>query len=573
MRKVISTILLSVAFWLALFSFSYAEEITSFASDIVINSDSSFTVTETIEYDFGSANKHGIYRNIKNQHAQPATAWYKKRYIDLTLKYVKKDGAFEPYSLEEYDGLKIKIGSPDHLITGKHVYEVQYEVGGALAVYPDTTEIYWNVTGDEWQVPIKNATARVSFLSEGRFDKTHYCYVGMPGSNTLCDEIEPSDSKTIFRTQLINSGEGFTIAQSLKIPFEPVVLEKYNLVLLVVFVMLTWYLLLGLWIYRWRIKYRQSKTVIPQYEPYQDFKPMFTGVLIDNRLDSKDITAGIIHLAQQGYISIKQVTSELPWLLKKVFKFNDFEITLLNISEPKLSTHKELLKILFVYPDQVGDKVRLSEIKKDYSRLQSNYNIIKELKKTVNSDLVELGFLSKLELIRPTPIKIIYYVVIVLLLIFGSVIFFKEYSIVVVVLVCFAVSPIFTFAAERRTQKGYEALYYLKGFKEFLSVTEKERYKFHNAPALSPQQFMEYLPYAIAFGVEEEWAEVFKDIQIDFPDWYESNETVSFSAKSFNSNLSSFSTAFSASTGTGGSGSSVGGSSGGGSGGGGGGSW
>jgi uncharacterized membrane protein len=121
---------------------------------------------------------------------------------------------------------------------------------------------------------------------------------------------------------------------------------------------------------------------------------------------------------------------------------------------------------------------------------------------------------------------------------------------------------------QRRTLKGYEALNYLKGFKDYLSTTEKERYKFHNAPALNPEQYMEYLPYAIAFGVEKEWAEVFKDIQITPPDWYQSDVPKQFNAPAFAASLSSFSTSLSSSAGT--SGSSGGGSSGGG---GGGGSW
>jgi uncharacterized membrane protein len=127
---------------------------------------------------------------------------------------------------------------------------------------------------------------------------------------------------------------------------------------------------------------------------------------------------------------------------------------------------------------------------------------------------------------------------------------------------------------ERRTAKGYEAQNYLQGFKDFLTVTDADRFAFHNAPGLSPQQFMEYLPYAIAFGVEKEWAEVFKDIHIESPDWYISNTKASFNSLALAQNIGSFSRSLSGTAGsTGSTGSSGGGSSGGGSGGGGGGSW
>ncbi len=124
---------------------------------------------------------------------------------------------------------------------------------------------------------------------------------------------------------------------------------------------------------------------------------------------------------------------------------------------------------------------------------------------------------------------------------------------------------------ERRTKVGYEALDHLKGFKEFLSVTDAERFKFHNAPEKSPEQFMTYLPYAIAFRVEKQWATVFEGISIPNPSWYDGGSVGAFSAANLTSSLGAFSTSFTASSGT--SASSGGGSSGGGGGGGGGGSW
>jgi uncharacterized membrane protein len=131
---------------------------------------------------------------------------------------------------------------------------------------------------------------------------------------------------------------------------------------------------------------------------------------------------------------------------------------------------------------------------------------------------------------------------------------------------------IFAVVSRRRTKKGYEARDHLEGFKQFLSVTGKDRYAFHDAPAKSPGQFTQYLPYAVAFGVEEAWAEVFKDITIPEPSWYEgSSGTGHFAAATLVSDLGSFSSSFSSSSGT--NASSGGGSAGGGAGGGGGGSW
>ena len=91
-----------------------------------------------------------------------------------------------------------------------------------------------------------------------------------------------------------------------------------------------------------------------------------------------------------------------------------------------------------------------------------------------------------------------------------------------------------------------------------------------------PEQFMEYLPFAIAFGVEKQWAKAFEDITIPNPDWYDGGSVGSFSAMNFTSSIGAFSSSIassSVSSSSSSGGSSGGGFSGGGGGGGGGGSW
>ena len=90
--------------------------------------------------------------------------------------------------------------------------------------------------------------------------------------------------------------------------------------------------------------------------------------------------------------------------------------------------------------------------------------------------------------------------------------------------------------------------------------------------------FEKLLPYAVAFGVEEIWANRFKDIALKQPTWYVSSNNGVFNSIVFAHALSSSSTSFAASvmakSSSGfSSGFSGGGFSGGGGGGGGGGSW
>ena len=133
---------------------------------------------------------------------------------------------------------------------------------------------------------------------------------------------------------------------------------------------------------------------------------------------------------------------------------------------------------------------------------------------------------------------------------------------------------LFGWIMPKRTYHGVLAREHILGFKEFLSVTEKERLKFHNAPEKNPKMFQEFLPFAIALGVEKQWGAQFKDLFLDPPDWYVGGTYTNFNTAAFSSDITNFcshaGTSLSTSPSSGGSG---GGFSGGGFGGGGGGSW
>jgi uncharacterized membrane protein len=111
------------------------------------------------------------------------------------------------------------------------------------------------------------------------------------------------------------------------------------------------------------------------------------------------------------------------------------------------------------------------------------------------------------------------------------------------------------------------------GFKMYLETAE--RYRMQN---LTPETFEKYLPYAMIFGVEKQWARAFETLNMQPPTWYVGSNAASvstgsgggFSPSSFASGFSaSFASSF-ASSGGGGASGGGGGAGGGGGGGGGG---
>ena len=164
------------------------EQIKNFDSVITLHKDGSFDVEEVIQYDFDVFNKHGIFRIIPLKHPQDASVWYKDRKIEVTVNNVQVDRASVPFNLNESNNeLEIKIGDPLSTISGIHEYRIYYRVEGGLSYYGNNNpELYWNATGNDWEVPILNAKVTVNdpdSIAAGE----RACYRGSDGGSLSCD--------------------------------------------------------------------------------------------------------------------------------------------------------------------------------------------------------------------------------------------------------------------------------------------------------------------------------------------------------------------------------------------------
>src|SRR3989338_2487440 len=174
MKKLLS--ILGVVFFILLFpSFVSAERITDYHSQITLQKNGTIRVVEKIVYDFENLDKHGIYREIPSLKSTPLRQGFggaskegKKLQMSIDVQSVKdENGKSYAYKTSWLDGdvLRIKIGDANVLITGEHTYIITYEVGGAVTYFSDHDELYWNITGNRWVVPIEKASLDVSFPS------------------------------------------------------------------------------------------------------------------------------------------------------------------------------------------------------------------------------------------------------------------------------------------------------------------------------------------------------------------------------------------------------------------------
>ncbi len=561
-----------------------AEQIDNFSVVIKINHDSSLNVEERIDYNFGDLQRHGIYRDIPIRY-KTGKGNYSLRISDIAV--LDKNGNHYQFKDSiKNDYLHIKIGNSNQYVSGEKLYIINYTVGRAINYFDTYDELYWNVTGNEWNIPINWSSVRIilpEIIKEEQI-KTK-CFAGRIGSINNCfDKLLLGDGdlkKEINFTQgKLSSQEGLTVVVGLpkgtltkpswfKNALNVIWDNKIIFLPIAVFVILFY-----LWWEKGRDP-RGRKTIIAQYEPPDNLTPIEIGTIIDEKVDKRDISAEIINLAVKGYIKIKRIKKKTlifswgnDYLFQKLKEGNDF----------KNDFEKDLLANLFKDGEDAQDEtgvikeIKLSKLKNKFYKSSS------ALQKAIYKNVVKKGYFVK----NPNKARGSYAFIGTLFMGFG--VYFGGVLGGIIGVVSFVSTGIlfivFARLMPKRTKQGVITKEKILGLKEYLIVAEKDRIKFHNAPAKDPKEFEKLLPYAMVLKIEKEWAEQFKNIYQDQPSWYEDANMTGFNAILLTNQIGYFSKSANSALyskpggrASGGSGFGGGGFSGGGFGGGGGGSW
>lgn len=562
-------LLFSLVFTLCAFhsaqAVSAAESITDFHVEAKLDADRNLMITESIDYDFGTLQKHGIYRSIPERYSRNGANFDLHFNIGDSLQ----DGKFATQKITR-DGeyRKIRLGDEDITITGKHQYTFNYSTVRSINDFPDDKEreLYWNVTGNEWQVSIAKASMRVELPAA---PTNTICFTGAYGSTEQeCDIKVQGTILTVSTRRELAPGEGLTFAVRLPdVAMRDIGLSEHILFFIQdnfpLFSPLL--VLIAMVIFWWKYG-RDPKgrgTIIAEYEEPEQLPPGLQISLVDQQVPSKAITATLLDLARRGYAKIRFEgdPNEDGWFKPKAKVYYE------KVKEPVGLAQYE--RTLFDGVFSEGDSVDLSE------RHDSFWQDLQKARKEIFDDLQKRGYFGK----DPSVIRFLWTAVAIgcvalgffLIGAFGEMFIFSGIASGLIVM-------LFGWHMPRVTKEGAVIVERIEGFKKFLSVTEKARLEFTDAPAKRPEEFARFLPAAVAFGVEEKWAGQFANIQLPKPS-YVTGSTNTWSAVNYAHAMDSFhqsssSSMYSApsSSGSGGSGFSGGGSGGGG-GGGGGGSW
>jgi uncharacterized membrane protein YgcG len=609
------------------------EKITSFASMISVEPGGVISVTETISVvAAGNEIKRGIYRDFPTQYTDRTG---RRVRVGFTPLSATRDGRPEPFHLKEMgNGVRVYMGQEDvFLDPGPYTYTLTYQTTRQIGFFTDYDELYWNVTGNGWSFPIETASATI-VLPEGTPLLQHAYYTGAQGSTAAAAEVTQREGSTIsFRTTApLGPSEGLTVAVAWPkgVIAEPdaadkaafYVRENLDVAAAAVglLILLTYYLVV------WSRVGRDpaAGAIIPRFEPPRGFTPAAARFVQRMGFDHKAFTCALVDMAVKKYLVIEDdqgtftlkrakggkqeaLASGEKAIADKLFSGGRDILVL------KQSNHAVIQKAISALDKSLRDGFESLHFKHNRRYMLPGLGITllvvlaillgaqdpagagflgiwlsiwtggcyALLIQTTNAwrTAASSGFIAKGAAIFSTLFALPFLAGWV----FGFVALAGVSSITSVVglLSVLGLNLLFYHLLKAPTIPGRSVMDQLEGLKMYLSVAEKDRLNLLNPPEKTPALFEQFLPWALALDVEQQWSEQFSDLLAQAgrdggytPAWYSghgsfsSNSLASSLGSSLSASVSSSSTAPGSSSGSGG-----GGSSGGGGGGGGGGGW
>jgi Predicted membrane protein (DUF2207) len=514
-RFALFTLALIVALLLAALPAAARElVIQQFDETVEVNPNGTIEVTETIEARFIGA-WHGIYRTIPVEYDTP-------QHLNYSL-------LLEPLSVTDYSGnplkyeqkregryLKFKISVPDAQDRTRTVI-IRYRVLNAIRFFDDHDELYWNVTGDDWDVPIRSVSAKIE-LPAGLTGLHAIAFTGVYGSRDRDAQVETNGNLVEVRTNhslsyregltaVVGWDKGFVQPPSTAMKISLFLRSNWPLFLPVVA------FLIMLWLWWTRGRDPEHGSIAVQYEPPDKLTPGECGTLVDNEAAMRDITATLVDLAVKGYLTIEQ-KDESHLLGLTHSKEYIFHLKRPPTEWSAVRPHElEMLSALF--DDGSVTSVKLSELQNRF------YTHLPAIRSRIFDALMADGYY----LHRPDTVRQGYIgagiVIGILLFVFGGALGaatgVAHVTWVIAAILTAALICIFGWFMPARTLTGARTLEKVLGFEQFLGRVESDRLE---RIVKTPEMFEKFLPYAMALHCEKKWVAAFAGIAMQPPQWY-----------------------------------------------------
>ncbi|MFY9730697.1 MAG: DUF2207 domain-containing protein [Candidatus Acidiferrales bacterium] len=488
--------------------------IQRFDETVTVNPNGTIEVTEIIEARF-TGFWHGIYRTIPVEYDTPQHLNYSLLLEPLSV--TDDDGHALKYE-QKREGryLKFKITVPGAQDATKTVL-LHYRILNAIRFFDDHDELYWNVTGAEWDAPIRAASAKIE-LPDGVTGLHATAFTGAYGSRESDAQVETSGNIVqVSANHPLSYREGLTVVAGWDKGFvhPPSTAAKIALFFRsnwpLFLPVVAFFIMLWLWWTRGRDPERGSVAV--QYEPPDKLTPGECGTLVDNEAAMRDITATLVDLAVKGYLTIEQ-KDESHLLGLSHSKEYIFHLKRPPTEWSGVRPHElEMLSALF--DDGSVTSVKLSNLQNHF------YTHLPAIRRRIFDALMADGYY----LHRPDTVRQGYIgagiVIGILLFVFGGALGaatgVAHLTWVIAAILTAGVICIFGWFMPARTLTGARTFEKVLGFEQFLERVESDRLE---RIVKTPEMFEKFLPYAMALRCEKKWVAAFAGIAMQPPQWY-----------------------------------------------------
>jgi Predicted membrane protein (DUF2207) len=169
------------------------ERVTGLWAGAVIGSDGRAGIVEVIDYDFGTKQRHGIFRDVPGLSPDAQVV-------------VSSATAPSDMTLENLgSAVRIRIGDPGRTITDRHRYKISYPLDN---VAPQG-RLVWDAVGTQWPVGIGNVEVHV--VAPFRFEEAR-CMQGEAGAQRPCDFTQPEPGHLVATIRTLGAGQGATLS-------------------------------------------------------------------------------------------------------------------------------------------------------------------------------------------------------------------------------------------------------------------------------------------------------------------------------------------------------------------------
>ena len=401
-----------------------------------------------------------------------------------------------------------------------HTYVLRYRVEGSLRIYPDGDQVWWKAIPADHNFPIRHSTITVA--PPQTFSKSELVVdaYGHPIDNAgytdrgavvfTAGDI-PAGQELEVRVQFPHGvvqaqPPAWQSADDLRREWGPVVGLLFGAVGLLLFIGSP-VAVYALWYTRGR---DDDPGVVPETlsRPPSQLPAGIVGTLVDEHADLKDIIASIFDLAQRGAIRMEEKIGTGSLGMNR-----DFVLYLENAELATYPHEQQLIKKIF---GKKRTERRLRDLREKF------YSAIPGLQKELYKAVVNNGFFPN----NPQNTRgnwtflggagIVFSIIIA----FCSLMFLGDFSAAVLCPGLGLATGMFALIVvsghmPRKTRSGAEEAAKWLAFKKYLENIEE----FGDLDAVK-DKFQEYLPYAVAFGLEKRLIRQFTAVDAPAPTWW-----------------------------------------------------